>query len=94
MHLRAVLDYVAVSSTMASRRRCAKLLLRAAAEKGRAGRKRDLPAACHHGEAGGYAADGRVNAKGVMRARYDNGTGLRPPPDAKPMQFKRRRPIT
>ena len=76
----------------------AELSLRAAAEKVGLTENAIGPRLATTAKLGAYAADGRVNAKGVTRARYDKETGIAPPaapaPDAKPMQFKRRRPTT
>ncbi|OBG23520.1 hypothetical protein A5765_18735 [Mycolicibacterium celeriflavum] len=97
-HLRAVLDDVGrlIDETLAEAVVDAELSLRAAAEKVGLTENAIGPRLATTAKLAGYAADGRVNAKGVMRARYDKETGLgpppAPPPDAKPMQFKRRRP--
>lgn len=99
-HLRAVLDDVGglIDETLADAVVDAELSLRAAAEKVGLTENAIGPRLATTAKLAGYAADGRVNAKGVMRARYDKETGIAPPPapppDAKPMQFKRRRPNT
>jgi hypothetical protein len=99
-HLRAVLDDVGrlIDETLANAVVDAELSLRAAAEKVGLTENAIGPRLATTAKLAGYAADGRVNAKGVMRARYDKETGIAPPPasppDAKPMQFKRRRPTT
>jgi hypothetical protein len=99
-HLRAVLDDVGrlIDETLANAVVDAELSLRAAAEKVGLTENAIGPRLATTAKLAGYAADGRVNAKGVMRARYDKETGIAPPPtsppDAKPMQFKRRRRTT
>lgn len=72
------------------------LSLRAAAEKVGLTENAIGPRLATTERLGSYATDGRVNAKGVLRARYDQDAGVAPPasPDVKPMQFKRRRPTT
>jgi hypothetical protein len=99
-HLRAVLDDVGglIDETLADAVVDAELSLRAAAEKAGLTENAIGPRLATTAKLAGYAADGRVNAKGVIRARYDKETGIAPPPaptpDAKPMQFKRRRRTT
>jgi hypothetical protein len=99
-HLRTVLDEVGalIDETLADAVVDAELSLRAAAEKVGLTENAIGPRLATTMKLAGYAADGRVNAKGVLRARYDKETGNAPPPaptpDAKPMQFKRRRPTT
>ncbi|MGV0715897.1 hypothetical protein ABQE93_10870 [Mycolicibacterium sp. XJ662] len=73
----------------------AELSLRAAAENDGLTENAIGPRLATTPKLAGYAADGRVNARGVERARYDKETGIAPPPaEAKPMQFKRRRRTT
>ncbi|WP_235848246.1 hypothetical protein [Mycolicibacterium holsaticum] len=70
----------------------AELSIRAAAQKAGLTENAIGPRLANTPKLAGYAADGRVNTRGVERARYDKETGIAPPPvEAKPMQFKRRR---
>jgi hypothetical protein len=81
-HLRAVLDDVGglIDETLADAVVDAELSLRAAAEKVGLTENAIGPRLATTAKLGAYAADGRVNAKGVTRARYDKETGIAPPP--------------
>ncbi len=98
MHLRAVFDEVSqlIDEQLADAVVDGELSLRAAAEKVGLTENAIGPRLATTEKLGGYATGGRVNAKGVMRARFDQDAGVTPPapPDVKQMQFKRRRPTT
>lgn len=99
-HLRVALDEVSqlIDVNLADAVVDGELSLRAAAEKVGLTENAIGPRLAGTAKLGGYAVDGRVNAKGVMRARFDKEAGIAPaaaPGGAvKAMQFKRRRPAT
>ncbi|WP_149360490.1 hypothetical protein [Lolliginicoccus suaedae] len=99
-HLRAVLDEVSqlIDEQLADAVVDEGLSLRAAASKIRLTENAVGPRLARTARLSAYAHEGRVNAKSVMRARYDKETGIAPPPprniERKPMTFKPRRPTS